>query len=66
MHSNVHSKIIYNSQDMEGNQVSIKRTIINKEDFIHTHTHTQTFLHEASDSPETSDDSSPQTTSLPG
>ena len=43
MHPNVHSSTIYDSQDMEATQVSISRQT-DKEDVIHTHTHTNGML----------------------
>jgi len=39
---NVHRNIVYNSQDMEGTQVSINRGWIKKMWYTHTHTHTHT------------------------
>ena len=41
VHPNIHSSIIYNSQDMEATWVSINRWM-DEEDVIHTHTHTHT------------------------
>ena len=44
MHHNVHCSTIYNNQDMEAAQMSIKRGM-DKEDLVYTHTHTHTHTH---------------------
>ena len=41
MHHNVHCSMIYNSQDMEAAQMSIKKGM-DKENVVYTHTHTHT------------------------
>ena len=41
MNPNVHSNIIYDSQDMEATQIPTNRWM-DKEDMVHTHRHTYT------------------------
>ena len=45
VHPNVHSSIIYNSQDMEASQMPINRSMDKDVRYIHTYIHTHTRTH---------------------